>query len=69
MKAGTAGGIEVVAKAIDIHTNSFHVCFSGCGALWNMINNGKNTNKSKATSNEQMRTKIKQEQQEELRLL
>ena len=36
MKAGAAGGIEVVVKAINTHINNSDVCKQGCGALWNM---------------------------------
>ena len=46
MKAGTAGGIEAVVKAINTHIKNAGVCESGCGALRNMIaNNGKGTDK------------------------
>ena len=46
MKAGTAGGIEAVVKAINTHIDNDDVCESGCGALWNMTaNNGKITEK------------------------
>ena len=49
MKAGTAGGIEAVVKAINTHINNAGVCYQGCGALWSMtVNNGKN---NKATNN------------------
>ena len=42
MKAGKAGGIEAVAKAINTHINNAGVCEQGCGALWSMtVNNGK----------------------------
>ena len=44
VKAGAAGGIEAVVKAINTHINNAGVCENGCGALWNMTaNNGKNT--------------------------
>ena len=44
MKAGKAGGVEVVVKAINTHIDNVDVCFSGCGALFNMtVNNGKST--------------------------
>ena len=46
MKAGTTGGIEAVVKAINTHINIFDVCEQGCGALWNMTANGKNTDKT-----------------------
>ena len=36
VKAGTAGGIEAVAKAINTHINNSGVCEQGCGALYNM---------------------------------
>ena len=45
VKAGTAGGIEAVVKAINTHINNADVCEQGCGALWNMTVNGKNTDK------------------------
>ena len=46
VKAGKAGGIKAVVKAINAHIDSPSVCEAGCGALWNMINgNGKNTDK------------------------
>ena len=42
MKAGAAGGIEAVVKAINTHINNAGVCVQGCGALLNMtINNSK----------------------------
>ena len=48
MKAGIAGGIETAVKAINTHINNVNICKQGCGALWSIIlNNGKNTNKSK----------------------
>ena len=54
MKAGTAGGIEAVVKAISTHIGNANVCKWGCGALWNMIVNGKKngngTNKTKMNS-------------------
>ena len=44
MKAGTAGGIEAVVKAISTHIGNAGVCEWGCGALWNITaNNGKKT--------------------------
>ena len=47
MKAGAAGGIEVVIKAIKIHINNVNVCEQGCGALWSITdNNGKSTGKA-----------------------
>ena len=43
-KAGAAGGIEAVVKAINTHISNAGVCEQGCGALLNMTaNNGKNT--------------------------
>ena len=46
MKAGAAGGIEAVVKAINTHIDNAGVCEQGCGALNNMTaNNGKNTDK------------------------
>ena len=43
VKAGAAGGIEDVVKAINKHINNADVCENGCGALRNMTaNNGKN---------------------------
>ena len=46
MKAGEAGGIEAVVKAINTHISSADVCKNGCGTLRNMTANiGKNTNK------------------------
>ena len=42
MKAGVAGGIEAVVKAINTHIDNAGVCEWGCDALWNMTdNNGK----------------------------
>ena len=41
MKAGAAGGIEAVMKAINTHINNADVCENGCSALWNMTVNGK----------------------------
>ena len=46
MKAGAAGGIEAVVKAINTHIDNADVCKSGCGALWIMTVNGKNTTKA-----------------------
>ena len=39
MKAGAAGGIEAVVKAINTHINNAGVCEQGCGALNNMTFN------------------------------
>ena len=47
VKAGAAGGIEAVVKAINTHMDNVGVCKNGCNALWNMtINNGKKHNKN-----------------------
>ena len=44
VKAGAAGGIEAVVKAINTHINNDGVCYAGCGALRSMtLSNGKNT--------------------------
>ena len=46
VKAGTAGGIEAVVKAINAHIDNPGVCRTGCGALWNMTESSdKSTNK------------------------
>ena len=45
MKAGAVGGIEAAVKAISTHIDNAGVCEWGCGALWNMTGNGKNTDK------------------------
>ena len=37
VKAGAAGGIEAVVKAINTHIDNSDVCEKGCGALWNMV--------------------------------
>ena len=62
MKAGAAGGIEVVVKAINTHIGNVGVCECGCGAFCNTtFNNGKNTDKAQQINNklqhEQLRTK------------
>ena len=36
-KAGAAGGIEAVVKAINTHIDNAGVCESGCGALSNIL--------------------------------
>ena len=36
MKAGTAGGIEAIVKAINTHIDNVDVCEWGCSALWNV---------------------------------
>ena len=42
VKAGAAGGIEAVVKAMNTHINNADVCFRGCGALMSMtLTNGK----------------------------
>ena len=45
MKAGEAGGIETVVKAINTHIDDADVCEQGCGALDYMALNGKSTDK------------------------
>ena len=41
-KAGEAGGIDVVVKAINTHINNADVCTSGCCTLMDItINSGK----------------------------
>ena len=60
MKAGTAGGIEAVVKAINTHIDNAGVCRAGCDTLRNMTNgNGKTLTKQnrKMKLNEQLRTK------------
>ena len=59
MKAGTVGGIEAVAKAINAHISSADACYAGCYALGNMTgDNGKNAKIQLRTQvNEQLRTK------------
>ena len=59
MKAGTAGGIEAIVKAINTHINNSDVCENGCNALWNMTANGKKTliKQQKQDENEQLKTK------------
>ena len=42
MKAGEAGGVEAIVKAISRHVCNAGVCEMGCGVLWDMIaSNGK----------------------------
>ena len=41
MKAGEAGGIEVVVKAMNIHIGSAEICEQGCMSLLNMTANSK----------------------------
>ena len=53
MKAGAAGGVEAVVKAINTHINNTNVCKQGCTVLGNMtLNNGKNNEKMKRHKNE-----------------
>ena len=52
MKAGAAGGIEAVVKAINTHISNSCVCRTGCSALRNMIFNGKNTLIKQTVKNE-----------------
>ena len=42
MKAGAAGGIDAVVKAINTHIGNAGVCENGCNALVRMTFNGKN---------------------------
>ena len=51
MKAGTAGGIEAVVKAINTHIDNASVCEQGCGALGNMINNSKKQRQNRKQMN------------------
>ena len=46
VKAGAAGGIEAVVKAINTHINNASVCEKGCDTLNNMTFNGKSTDKT-----------------------
>ena len=41
VKAGAAGGIEAIVKAINTHICNAGVCENGCAALRNMTVNGK----------------------------
>ena len=50
MKAGAAGGIEAVVKAINTHIDNVDVCKLGCGALRNMTVNGKILTQNKQTN-------------------
>ena len=45
IKAGKAGAIEVVIKAIGTHTSNKRICEKGCRALSNLTSNGKKKNK------------------------
>ena len=48
VKAGAAGGIEAVVKAINTHINNADVCENGCSALCNITaNNGKTVTNNK----------------------
>ena len=44
VKAGTAGGVEAVVKAINTHINNASACEKGCGALASTTFSGKNNN-------------------------
>ena len=37
VKAGAAGGIDAVVKAINTHSDDADVCYNGCDALNSMI--------------------------------
>ena len=55
MKAGVAGGIEVVVKAINTHISNANVCVNGCGTLRNMTaSNGKNWQNNKTNNKNEM---------------
>ena len=54
MKAGAAGGIEAVVKAINTHIDNADVCKQGCDVLINMTVNGKILDKH---STKQMKVK------------
>ena len=41
VKAGQAGAIEMIVKAMSTHINNADVCKCGCGALLSIIINGK----------------------------
>ena len=41
VKAGVAGGIETVVKAISTHINNTKVCLIGCAVLCSITGNGK----------------------------
>ena len=44
IKAGAAGGVEAVVKAINTHISNVNVCENGCGVLWNItFNNSKDS--------------------------
>ena len=56
MKAGRAGGIEAVVKAVSTHINNANVCINGCGALFNMTeDNGKSIDKGNKLKHEMNR--------------
>ena len=42
MKAGAAGGVDAIVKAINTHINNAGVCENGCCALMSISINGKN---------------------------
>ena len=44
VKAGAAGGIEAVVKAINTHIKNAGVCHFGCGALWCMTESNSKSN-------------------------
>ena len=72
VKAAAVGGIEAVLKAINTHINNADVCTVECIALWNILtNNCKNINKviQHNQTNGQLRTKLRQEEWEALKLL
>ena len=37
VKAGAAGGIDAVVKAINAHIYNVDACRAGCGALWVLV--------------------------------
>ena len=43
--------MEAVVKAINTHIKNADVCYRGCGALWNMTFNGKNTTENTDNNN------------------
>ena len=51
MKAGEAGGIEAVVKAINTHIKNVGVCENGCCALNYMALNGKHSDKTLTNTN------------------
>ena len=55
MKAGAAGGIETVMKAINTNICSHNVCEQGCRTLGIMTyNNGKKTGKTQQHNTNEM---------------